>query len=711
MMKKIKLSKIIHREYFKSIVYPLLAIEMMLLIAYFWSNYFVNKATEKILINETQINLQELSQRSAKIINDDFKSISDLTRLYSLEYVRFFERYDPKRTLMSDPFYRTISDGVIVNTQKNPQSCTLFYSNVRKENPDRLNKAIASESTDVFTNSLLKLNPNIAQLYFNSHDSMNRLCPFMEDALGQYPHDINIPIYNFYYLADLKHNPDKKVVWTDAYLDPAGKGWMISAIAPVYKKDFLEGVVGIDVTLENILNNLLSIKFPYTSYSMLVDQEGNILAMSQGLEPHIGIKELTTYDYEKPIEQTISKPKDFNLMKSNRNDLTKTLGTMVSTNQEMVDFDTPNSRFLITQNTIHETGWKLIVFVDKNSLLASTTELKQRTDTIGYAILAGMVLFYLVFIFLIFRRSSVFSEKIILPLKELIDATEELKTKLAMIDLKKSNIQEIDTLIDNFTLMGHELRSLYYEMQSKIDEGIRKNAESQKMIIHQSRLAAMGEMISMIAHQWRQPISAIAMEANNILLDIELGEMEKNTVHDSIERIVAQTMELSATIDDFRNFFKPDQKSEPVVLSTIMKNLDSVIGSSLKHADIAIEYEGSEELKLTTYSRELMQVLINIVKNAKDAFEKSTQADKQIRIAIAIEENNVMIEICDNAGGIDEAVISSIFEPYFSTKNEKNGTGLGLFISKMIIEKHMFGRLEAYNQDDGACFKITIPSL
>lgn len=103
----------------------------------------------------------------------------------------------------------------------------------------------------------------------------------MPDALSQYAHDINIPTFNFYYLADKIHNPQQKVVWTDAYLDPAGLGWMISAIAPVYKGDFLEGVVGIDVTIDQLITNILSIQLPYTSMAMLVDEKGHILGMSK----------------------------------------------------------------------------------------------------------------------------------------------------------------------------------------------------------------------------------------------------------------------------------------------------------------------------------------------------------------------------------------------------------------------------------------------
>lgn len=704
-----KLSSVIRNEYIRSIVYPLLIIELTLLVAYFWSNSFVNTATQNALIDEAKINIIEISKRSAQIIDKEFRSIADTTELFKSRHEEFFKNFNDTEISSNDSSYQITPDGVIVNEKKDKESCTLFYSNIAKKNPLRFNKAVASGELDPFYNDILQTNSNIVQVYFNSHDSMNRLCPFMEDALGQYPHDINIPIYNFYYLADLKHNPEKRVVWTDAYLDPAGKGWMISAIAPVYKTNFLEGVVGIDVTLEKILQNILSIKLPYTSYAMLVDQSGNILAMSQPLEPLIGVKELTHHDYESPITQTISKPKDFNLFEKQNNRLTKELAEMIRQKSDIVHVSNGSENYLLTQNNIDQTGWKLILVVDENSLLAKTTALKQKTDNIGYIILGLMVLFYFLFIMLIIRRSKQFSQTILTPIQHLVNATEELKTNLTMVKLRYSNIREIDILIDNFTLMGTELKSLYDEMQTKIDEGIAKNNETQKMMIYQSRLAAMGEMISMIAHQWRQPINTIALLANNLYFDLELNTLNPETVKSSVMKTLDLTQELSKTIDDFKNFFRPDKERDEVALKTIIDDALAVVGKTIQYGNITIERREKSDVMIQTYSRELVQVLVNILKNAKDAFETQTISNKKIIIDYTMDDNFITLAICDNAGGIDSNVIDNIFDPYFTTKEEMNGTGLGLYISKIIIEQHLKGELHAANRGDGACFTLIFP--
>lgn len=710
------LQNLIKQEYLKSIIFPLLIIETMLLVAYFWSNAFVNEATQKALIEETKANIKEISQRSATIVNNEFRSIANITALFQKGHETFFASYNPLHVKTNDPLYTLTNDGVIVNAKRKENSCTLFFSNTQKSNPYRLEKAIATESMDDLYNSVLHSNENIAQLYFNSFDSMNRLCPYMKDALEQYPHDIDIPIYNFYYLADAKHNPSKKVVWTEAYLDPAGAGWMISAIAPVYKGEFLEGVVGIDVTIDKLITNILSIKLPYTSSAMLVDKSGNILAMDSALEPLLGLRELTSHTYEAPVVQTIAKPKDFNLFQ-NTNSLSQYLSQIIKNNENLSRFESKQNRLIITQNSIEETDWRLILLLDEDSLLAPSQALKAKTDTIGYFALIFMALFYLVFLVLIIKRSKDFSNRILSPIQNLIEATKDLKGKLSITKLERSGILEIDTLIENFTTMSKTLQELYGSMERKIAQGVEKNMEAQKIMIHQSRLAQMGEMISMIAHQWRQPLGAIGTVLMSIKLKATLNKFDLNTdegrlehkayLESSIAKMDNYLKYLTSTIDDFRNFFKPEQEHEEVSIESILQNTFGIIGKSLEINNIALHVKNESHATFVTYGKKITQVLMNIIKNAHDAILEHKIEDGTIFVRAYEEENHFTIEVEDNAGGIKPEIMEKIFDPYFSTKNEKNGTGLGLYMSKMIIEQHCHGTLSASNTSKGAKFVIT----
>jgi len=714
---KSSLESLIKKEYLKSIIVPLLLIETMLLVAYFWSNSFVTGETKNTLIAETKVNIKEISLRSATIINNDFKSIAQTTALFQNQHENFFKEYSPLHVKQKDDFYITMDGGVISNLQKNSDSCTLFYSNVMKEQPNRLAKAIASEKMDYFYNATLKSNENIAQLYFNSFDSMNRLCPYMSDALEQYAHDIDIPSFNFYFLADREHNPERKVVWTEAYLDPAGLGWMISAIAPVYRGDFLEGVVGIDVTIENLINNMLSIKLPYKSSSMLLDKDGNILAMSEDLEHIFGLKELKSHDYNAPVETTVSKPKDFNIFENN-NSLSRHLSHMVEKKSDLSEFQDGKYQMLITQNNINETGWKLILLLDKDSLLASTIALKQKTNQIGYVALGLMGIFYIIFFIVVVERSRSFSKRILMPLSNLIKATDELKGNISVRELEHCDITEIDTLLDNFTLMSVELQGLYESMEKKIKDGVIENLETQKVMIYQSRLAQMGEMISMIAHQWRQPLGSISTVTASIKLKQSLKKFDLETENGRIEqveflntaigKIENYIQFLTTTIDDFRNFFKPDQEQEETTLYDIIDGALKLIGKSLEVNRIILHVEDKSKNTILTYDKKIIQVLINILKNAQDAILEHKVEEGIIWIRTREERALFVIEVEDNAGGIPLDIIGKIFDPYFSTKSKKNGTGLGLYMSKTIIEEHCHGSLRAENCNKGVKFTIKI---
>ena len=231
----------------------------------------------------------------------------------------------------------------------------------------------------------------------------------------------------------------------------------------------------------------------------------------------------------------------------------------------------------------------------------------------------------------------------------------------------------------------------------------------EELMIAQSRHAAMGEMISMIAHQWRQPISVISMDANNILADIELETIEEKTLKSASEDILKQTQELSKTIDDFRNFFRPEKEAQEVVVKELFDDALAVIGKSLENSQVEFTLEIDENKKITTYSRELMQVFINIIKNAKEALVDKGVNNKKISIFTKEDKEYFTLRICDNAGGVKVENMENIFDPYFTTKGEKNGTGLGLYMSKTIVEKHLQGSLSVENNGEGACFIISLP--
>ncbi len=233
--------------------------------------------------------------------------------------------------------------------------------------------------------------------------------------------------------------------------------------------------------------------------------------------------------------------------------------------------------------------------------------------------------------------------------------------------------------------------------------------DQEELMIAQSRHAAMGEMISMIAHQWRQPITVITMGANNMLVDIELGNTSEEKLRHEANSIVAQAQYLSKTIDDFRDFFRPNKNKEEVKVQDVFNEAVNIIGKSFEHDNISLSINGNEIGTIKTYSRELLQVFLNLLKNSKEALVEHTKEHRYIDVLIRSDEDSVITTICDNGGGIEKTTLEKIFDPYFSTKNEQIGTGLGLYMSKTIIEKHMHGRITVTTKEDTTCFEISIP--
>lgn len=252
----------------------------------------------------------------------------------------------------------------------------------------------------------------------------------------------------------------------------------------------------------------------------------------------------------------------------------------------------------------------------------------------------------------------------------------------------------------------------YIGIQQEITEQVQLREElkdQEKIMIAQSRHAAMGEMVSMIAHQWRQPITVISMGANNILADIDLNQIDAEEFKVQARGILNQTQHLSKTIDDFRDFFRPDKEIEEVRVKDVLEEAYKIIGKSLEHSAVTYHVSHESVQTIKTYSRELLQVYINLLKNAKEALVDHREDERKIEVSIRDEDDLVITKVCDNGSGIEEAIIDRVFEPYFSTKDAQTGTGLGLYMSKTIVEKHLHGKIEVKNTQDGVCFIISLP--
>lgn len=253
-----------------------------------------------------------------------------------------------------------------------------------------------------------------------------------------------------------------------------------------------------------------------------------------------------------------------------------------------------------------------------------------------------------------------------------------------------------------------KVHDLNKNLEDRVKEEVLKNREKDNQLLHQSRLAQMGEMISMIAHQWRQPLAAISSTSSAINIKAQLGTTTEEFLIENTDSISEYTNHLSATIDDFRNFFKSNKEKHETNFSELINSVKGIIKISIDNKKIELIEELNCNDKFITYSNEIKQVILNLIKNAEDILVEKEIKEPFIKIETSKEDNCLHLKVSDNGGGIPESIIDKIFDPYFSTKTKKDGTGLGLYMSKTIIEDHCGGELIVNNTKHGAQFTIKI---
>lgn len=246
---------------------------------------------------------------------------------------------------------------------------------------------------------------------------------------------------------------------------------------------------------------------------------------------------------------------------------------------------------------------------------------------------------------------------------------------------------------------------LEYEIERQRQEINEKNA----ILFHQARDAAMGEMISMIAHQWRQPLNTLALINENLYFKHILGQWDEECFECAHDQFNEHLQYMSKTIDDFRNYYKHDQIKRPEDIGEIVELALRLCDVFLNYAKIKTELIVSTNKKGYLSQSEMIQVLMNLLKNAHDAIMEHRIVPGKITITVEEAADSICIRVCDNGGGIPDEIAAKIFEPYFSTKSD-NGTGLGLYMSKSIIEEHYNGQLVFNNTETGACFTVLVPA-
>jgi signal transduction histidine kinase len=355
--------------------------------------------------------------------------------------------------------------------------------------------------------------------------------------------------------------------------------------------------------------------------------------------------------------------------------------------------------FLIGTNG-YTAGYGEIIFSDaplKKALKIQDATVLQAWDGFKSSFfkiaLAGTV----ILAFITFILGVLFSRTLSVPILKLTEATRNI----AAGDMSHR------VVIETADEIG-ELAGSFNAMTERLQKEIKSRTEKEQLLMNQSKLAAMGEMIGNIAHQWRQPLNAVGIIIQDFKDAYEFGELNKEYIDNNVKQGMRIIQHMSKTIDDFRNFFRPDKEKQEFSIKEAVDKTISLVEAGFKSSDIRLDPDIKEDAVIYGFQNEYSQVLMNILNNAKDALLDNEIKEPFVKISLLKEDNKTALTVSDNAGGIPEEIIGRIFEPYFSTKEEGKGTGIGLYMSRIIIESHMSGRLTVRNINGGAEFRIEV---
>jgi len=270
------------------------------------------------------------------------------------------------------------------------------------------------------------------------------------------------------------------------------------------------------------------------------------------------------------------------------------------------------------------------------------------------------------------------------------------------------DISERKNIEIQLQLKQQELERLNRTLEERVRQEVARNREKDHLMIQQGRLAAMGEMIGNIAHQWRQPLNVVGLLVQSLPEYHHRGELSRECLEETVGQAMEVITHMSQTMDDFRNFFKPDREKKEFHFREVMGKSLSFLRPHLRYHNIEVTIEISDGLRVRGYPNEYSQVLINILGNAKDVFLERGTRDPVIAIRAFEKDGRSVVTVTDNGGGVSQDIVSRIFDPYFTTKQTGEGTGLGLYMSKTIIEKNMQGSLTVRNVEQGAEFRIEV---
>ncbi|OXS79375.1 sensor histidine kinase [Domibacillus enclensis] len=698
-IEKYSLMQWIWRSFLKTALIPLIAIELVFIGIYFTANTWSKEVTVDFLKDSTKDELSHRAVQEAANIQTKLQGIGHATDLYR-QHMQAAFLSDDRIDLEDRSRLAYSEDGVYYSTRDRLDGgAALFYSGFAPIGKEEREKAAKLAAPDVqqFMKQLQQSQPLAAAVYFNSYDSLNIIYPYF-DVLTQYPPKMDIASYNFYYEADVKNNPERKVVWTDAYLDPAGNGWMASSLAPVYQGDFLEGVVGIDVTIDTITKEVLNLNLPWNGYGVLVSEDGTILALPEAGEETWGLEELKEYTYESAVREDTFKPEQFNVHK--RNDLEEVSRLVEDREEGVSDVQLNGETQYMSWATIPETGWKLFIVVDEEAVFSKIDDTSSRLNSIGVYMIAGLILFYLLFFLLLYRNSRRMSRKVSQPLEDISHMVKRIGEGVYRQPKQEFRVLELDHTAEELLAMGRRLGETNERLVAA-----KKEAEKASN--------AKSEFLSSMSHELRTPMNAILGFAQ--LLELDPAEPLSDSQKENVGEIIKAGGHLLDLINEVLDLARIEAGQmpifmEPVLVNEVWKEVENLVRPLAGASNLLLlcECESCQQVYVLTDRMKLKQIMLNLLSNAI----KYNREGGTITVRCRADEQTIIFSVKDTGKGIAAEQLETIFEP-FRRMNEGQsvveGTGIGLAVTKQLVGL-MNGQIKVESSEGkGSTFHIILP--
>lgn len=446
----ISLTKWIWRSYLKTALVPIILIELLFIGIFFGINFMMRDKLTGLINTAVDKQMSKLVSLEAASIDSQLKNIEISTKSFAALFERALQT---PAELSSEDVHRLASspDGAYYTTGDSG-GAALYYSGIVPVGDAEREKAARALSMQSLMKDIYDTNPLISSIYLNTYDSLNVIYPYF-NVSEQYVPEIDVTTFNFYYEADAEHNPARTVRWTDIYLDPAGRGWMTSLIAPVYNGDVLEGVVGADVSVGNMINQLLNTEIPADGYALLAGSDGTILALTDN-----GIKDWKLGElpgYGASVTKDTFMPDTFNLSKMpEMSEFTEEL-SVNSSGASTLTIGNGDKR--VTWETIGRTGWKLILFVPEKSILGTIDRVGSGLQEIGIIMTAGLLVFFAVFFRTLLVRARKMSENLSAPLMQLDNAAQDIGAGNYYQQVPEFEVKELQETSESIVNMGRRL--------------------------------------------------------------------------------------------------------------------------------------------------------------------------------------------------------------------------------------------------------------